>query len=399
MKRMLECMKEIKLRRNINCEIWECILRIGKEEKQSLFHSLALLIRSSDEDLQGTIAGLISRELLDRPSKVEIGKRLLDRFEEMRGVSYENGRVFLTENGKHLARTGISFIPYEDAYQFMISSQDPLLPEQLILNLKEVKMNSRSGRSLHSNVMSMKDKKVERGNKKGHNKLTDVSKFIGSMSDKRHVLFNGNAIKIYSIKPSGKRIGSKSVQLEFQIHKEKDVDVVITSDKEKRKLSLRDIREHLPHLQGVSFASIYSNLLTQTGYEFTEEHQCLVDMDHFQNLNVIEKSSFILKYKLKKPRLVKFGNFEDTKLSLSLIPRNGKVATAWSQFLCIQQINDYISKRQYDEIWDITVRKKEFVGHNCTKLDWEELPSRISRKTSEFWFVQAPQDLSMEVIV
>ena len=392
-------MKEIKLRRNINCEIWECILRIGKEEKQSLFHSLALLIRSSDGDLQGTIAGRISRELLDRPSKVEIGKRLLDRFEEMRGVSYENGRVFLTENGKLLARTGISFIPYEDAYQFMISSQDPLLPEQLILNLEEVKMNFQSGRSLHSNVMSMRDKKVKGEGKKGDNKLINVSAFIGPMSDKRHVLFNGNAIKIYLIKPSGKRIGTESVQLEFQIYKEKGEDVVITNDKEKRKLSLRDIREHLPHLQGVSFASIYSNLLTQTGYEFTEEHQCLVDMHHFQNLSVKEKSSFILKYKLKKPHLVKFGNFEDTKLTLSLIPRNDKVATAWSQFLCVQQINDYISKHQYDKIWDATVRKKEFAGHNCSKLDWEELPSKTNRMTSEFWFVQAPQDLNMEVIL
>ncbi|MHA1680603.1 MAG: hypothetical protein ACTSUE_06310 [Promethearchaeota archaeon] len=296
--------------------------------------------------------------------------------------SIADGNVFRPESGEYL-------LYYTD---------DPLI-EQKFITFQRVDRRTSGNHRSNKNT-----KKIEIQLDRGK-----YNNIIPDRNEEKSGFINSERIIIETIQDVGipQEVRNSNLFVKCEITPSY-IDVSIIGEFKKKKIvfSLQEIPEDF------NFESIFNEILLQLDEKdnWHDELRMLnVKFDPMHPKN-IDFELFTKKFHLDAPSLEGFGTFNDVKLVLPVRPRNQSDCLAWEKYLFFNRLreicfDDEFTGKQVEVEYkmkdhcDMMVKmpsREEMIQElleNCIDVEKSQ-DSKYGPRNQEYWFLQAPLDLS-----
>lgn len=373
---------EIKLQRPLKIHRFRVKGTIAKAEKRPEIHSILLMAQNQ----HGFVSARdVSNDLLGgRPETV--GKRLLNLCVDYELLKFDKGNYVLTPKGTSAINQQQIFVPEQGIWELWVTN-DALLPTAL---LKIEPFKEPSARNEKQNAKA-RNENIKTLPQWLHQRLINDSslsplvatgqeyRFI-ELAEKAEFVANVNAdVKITWITPE-----SAQTSLQF----EGTVDG--------KKLDYR--YQTLPKL---AFSEIWQQMLRQQGW-WLQNNQSAEYWDFaqqtlripYKGLSETEQSTFLKDYKLSKPVISGFDDFDDTLIeNIPIMPKDENAAGSWGFWLLDQKINNYMLSGQLEKQQQNISALKQFAEFDLIFPEQQELAQELRNSNPKaYWHLQAPLD-------
>ena len=390
----------IKLRRSVECKIFEVKATIAVGRDRPEFLAVALLAR----DLDGPISGRdLSEHLLagidvlsDRVLERSVSMGLLDWSE---GCTEEWRCAELTQAGKDAIKREKILIPEESVWRFYYLD-DPIIRDRLIHFEPVPTPNASEERK------NLKRQQGQRMPDRGDSTPAYLKRHVEKTTFTSAV--DGTPFRLQEISKTGKRMPPERLTLHAEITPDSRLDVTLKGrltapSRNGNGRSLRVDRHFDPPkgLASVAYDEVWRELATQGRGEEPREYGAgnfVVPVHFDENLNAAARNSMHMDIRVLRPDLksLGLGQFDTTTLKeVQIEPDTGKDARQWAKWLLLDGMDDYktpgLIRKDEQEI------HKKFPNHKISLTDPDALLRDACDATDKPWsrFLLAPHDLNL----
>ncbi|MCX7096310.1 MAG: hypothetical protein NTV43_00210 [Methylococcales bacterium] len=376
---------EIKLQRTLKIDRFRVKGTIAKAEKRPEIHSILLL---AQEQYGVVSARDVAEKLLGgRPETV--GRRLLALCADYELlVKEKQGNYFtLTPKGTAAISQQKIFVPEQGTWELWVTD-DPLLPTALL------------------KVEAFKEPSVieEKRNKDKQRKFVSLPAWLRSrLIDKTLSPLVATGQEYHFIELAEKA--------EFVTDVDAHVKAIwITPESAQASLQFdgtidkKNLDYHYQTLPKLAFSEIWQQMLKQQGWlqesdvdeqaaqywSFAQQTLCIP----YKDLSETEKSTFLKDYKLSKPVISGFGDFDDTLIdNIPIMPKDENAAGGWGFWLLEQKVNDYMLSGQLEKEQQNISALKQFAEFDLIFPEQQEFAQELRNSNPKaYWHLQAPLD-------
>lgn len=390
----------IKLRRFVECKIFEVKATIAVGRDRPEFLAVALLAR----DLGGPIRGRdLSAHLL---AGIDVlSDRVLERSVSMGLLKWSEGCTEawrfaeLTQAGKEAIKREKILIPEESVWRFYYLD-DPIIRDRLIHFEPVPTPNAREERKNLKEQRQLGQKTPDDGDPTPAYLKCHIEKTFTSAVD-------GTPFRLQEISKTGKRMPLDRLTLRAEITPDSRLDVALEGrlTKPSRNGNGRSLRVnwHFDPPKGlvVAYDEVWRELATQGRGREPREYGAgnfVVPVRFDDKLNAAARNSMHMDIRVSRPDLksLGLGQFEMTNLKgVQIEPDTGEDARQWAKWLLLNGMDDYktpgLIRKDEQEI------HKKFPNHPIPLTDPDALLRDACVATEETWsrFVLAPHDLNL----
>lgn len=404
---------EIKLQRPLKIQRFRVKGTIEKAEKRPEIHSILLLA----QEQYGVVSArdVVEKLLGGRPETV--GRRLLALCADYGLLAKEKqGNDFaLTSKGTTAISQQKIFVPEQGTWELWVTN-DSLLPTALLKveafkepSIIEEKRNKDKPRKLASLPAWLPSHLIGK----------TLSPLVADNHQYRFIELSEKGEFVTDVKANVKAIWITPESAKTSLRFEGSVDgkKLDYSYQILPKLAFSEIWKQMLKQQGwlqnnhsgeywdfaqpkQTFSEVLDQMLKQQGG--LQNNQSSKNWDFTQqalripckNLSETEQSTFLKDYKLSKPVISGFGDFDDTLIeNIPIMPKDENAAGSWGFWLLEQKVNDYMLSGQLEKQQQNISALKQFAEFDLIFPEQKEFAQELHNSNPKaYWHLQAPLD-------
>ena len=372
----------ILLTRKVEIDVYEVIMDIGRQTKRDDLLSILKLADYLKKPLKPI--DICENFFPEKPES--IGEAILVR---CRDLDLLDDDFKLTEIGKESLNASKVFLKEEYCYLLWIT-RDFLYPEKF-LDIKSLEFNEKEMRLNYF---------INQNESKDGNQIIHTPEDIQNFKGKIFTLSNlKDKIVIYNIDEKLKKLELKEypnlrVYLEIKDILENPFISINLSGFLNKKIEI---------IPDIEIAELWLSLLGNLSRFWNPIKKAL--KVNFSDLSNSEKRIFQKFIKINSPEIPNLGKFDSTMINdIRIIPKSKDDAQTWAEWLMVERITKYISKKQY-EVIKKEIQKLfddfEIIFPTVSELAKKILISNENKEKifpQKYWFLQTPLDLNTKHI-
>jgi len=372
-------MNQITLTRQVKLEKYELLMEIGRQEKRAELNSILMLA----DELGGrvTAADICEKLLIGRPPQV--GKAILDRCKYL-DLLDEKGN--LSNIGRESLRSGEIFVPERGRYVLWYTD-DQLFPSGFL----HLEPTPESHVYDEISLLRIKNENQTSMNDTSEN----IPEKISSLEGRTFSLYGRGGGYVHI-----RKIDNVGIRRELDSQDNLRLQLTLFANQE-AKSSFKGKFNFSGPLKNVHLDNYWLDVLGSYANSWDTSNSYPALRTRYNDLNDTEIFTFRKTLDIRSPRLPNLGVFEDTVIQdVPIKPESLADAGKWAKSLLKKSVDNYMDQTRYEKLTDSI--KAKFPDYQYLTLptvndlvqEFEKEGKHYGRLTREYWYLQAPMDLT-----